>query len=175
MASITPPSSYAFGSPQIGVEVWPHIGGPLVFNGGNSGVLEAEIEKDIRDKRGGKFYVHIAPGGPNGVNDPVSWTNILVPGALVIIYLNRSGSRRIVMIGILVDVAEDQIWNNKEVIRTIKLRGFDFTYYFNAFNYYTLAYLGFIPLDPGAAAAWQIGRFGKSFQGTPDAVALDWL
>ncbi len=173
--TITPPTDYNLASPQIGVEIWPHNGGAVSFSGAQSGILQAQITKNIRDRNGGKFVLHLAPGGPNGVADSTSWTSILTPASLVIIYLSRGGSQRIVMMGILNSVEESQIWQNNRVIRTIKIQGCDFTYFFNAFSYYTLTYLGFLPSLPAPAAGWVIGRFKGQFYGTPDSVAVDWL
>lgn len=175
MPTTSPPTDYNYASPQIGVEIWPHNGGPIYLNGDKAGILAAMISKNIRDKDGGKFVLQIAPGGINGVDDITTWTSILTPASLVIIYLSRGSSRRIVMIGILNSVEESQVWNNKQVTRTIKIQGCDFTYFFNAFSYYTLTLLGFQPLEAAPAAGWAIGRFKGNFYGTPDSVAVDWL
>src|SRR6266853_810056 len=128
---ITPDPSFAMGAPEIGVEIYPHEGGQFTFDGSKNGIISAEITKNIRQTNGGSFSIDIAPGGPNGVEDKLTWTSIITPNSLVVIYLSRSNSKRIVMIGIVTKIEEAQIWNNRSVIRTIKITGLDFNYYFS--------------------------------------------
>lgn len=173
--TITPPSTYALGVPQIHVEIWPHNGGKYVFNGSTSGILSAEISKNIRDKEGGKFVLQLAPGGPNGVDDPISWTTVLTPCSLVVISLARSGSARTVMMGVITEIEESQTWDNKVVSRTIRITGMDFTYYFSAFSYYQLTYQALIANQPEiSAAGYLLGQAGKNIFGTPATVASYW-
>lgn len=177
-----PPLSYGIGTPDIGVEIWPHEGGSFTFYGSKTGIISAEIHKDIRDKDGGKFIINIAPGGPKGVNDNISWTQILTPLSLVIITLSRAGSKRIVMIGVIYSCAETQSWSKQGARRVTQIIGGDFTYFFSSFSYYTMAYLGIqgqagldaapIGTGPGGFIA---GASGKLFIGSPAEVGDLWI
>jgi Transglycosylase SLT domain len=172
----TPPSNYAYSSPEITLEIYPQSGGKLTISGGNAGVLQAIIKKNIREKEGGRFIIDLAPGGPNGINDSNSWTNIININSLAVISLSRGGSQRIVMIGIILEISESQEWTNQQVHRTIKLIGTDFTWYFTSFSFYSLTYLGLISTNlPVGASGYLLGLWGKMFQGNPSLVAYEYL
>lgn len=177
---LIPPLSYGIGTPDIGVEIWPHEGGSFTFYGSKTGILSAEINKNIRDKDGGKFVINVAPGGPKGVNDNTSWQQIITPMSLAIITLSRAGSKRIVMIGVVLSVSETQTWTKQGVRRVTQILGADFTYFFSSFSFYTMAYLalqgaaGLAEVGTGPAG-YLAGASGKFFLGAPAQVGQDWL
>ena len=141
---ITPDNGFGFASPQLYVDIYPHEGGSISFDSTKGGIISAQIMKNIREKSGGKFSLELPPGGPQGINDPNTWTSILTPNSLVVLSLVRSQSRRIVMVGILTKIEETQTWNNSKVIRSIMVQGVDFTYFFSAFSFYELTYLAVV-------------------------------
>lgn len=170
--TITPDSGYGFASPQVYVDIYPHEGGSYTFNSTTGNIIAAKISKNIRDKKGGEFSLTLTPGGPQGINDPNSWTSILTPNSLVVISLVRSQSRRIVMVGILTNIEETQTWNNEKVIRLIKVAGMDFTYYFSQFSFYELTYLGLIGASlPFNTSGFILTEDGAQITGTPSQVA----
>ena len=174
--TIYPPTNYTFNSPQISVDIYPQSGGKYTISGGNAGILQAVIKKNIRDDRGGTFSLLLAPGGPNGVNDPNSWTNIINMNSLITIFLGRGSSKRIVMAGIVNEIEEDQVWDNNPVKRVTKIYGLDFTYFFNSFSFYSLTFLGLITTAlPFGAAGYLLGLWNKQFQGPPNEVAFEYM
>lgn len=173
---ITPDSGWALATPQIFVDIYPHEGGTISFDSTQGGIISAQIIKNIRDKAGGKFSLELLPGGPNGINDPNTWTSILTMNSLVVISLVRSQSRRIVMVGILTKIEETQTWNNAKVIRSIIVQGVDFTYFFSAFSFYELTYLSVVAnSNPVGPPGFILDQFGIQFSGVPAEMAYLWL
>jgi hypothetical protein len=173
-------NSYINASPTIVVNVYPNGGSsiskPITITGGSTGILSANIQKNIRDDLGGKFSFILPPGGPDGVNSSLSWTNIITPLSLVVIGLQRGSSKRIVMVGLVTSVQETQEWQKSTVTRLVTVTGVDFAYYFNSFSYYTLSYLGFLASNTtlGLAGYIQIMN-GKTLQGVACRQGQQWL
>ena len=141
------PASYNFGTPQVVVDVYSATDN-LILLGSTTGVIAVKTNKDIRDRDGGKFSILLAPGGPNGVNDPNTWAKIITPFSLVVISMKRSGSNAVVMIGAATTITETQEWNNRTVARSTMIEGLDLFLYFRQFAYYVLKFLGILDSLP---------------------------
>lgn len=177
---IIPPSDYGNAVSFCGVDVYPHFPttAPVKLVGSQNGILRCRVDKSLREGVG-TFSIDLAPGGPQGVNSTVTWTSIIQPMSLVVIYMARGSSRRIAMIGIVTSVSEAQAWNNKTVRRIINVSGADFTYYFTAFSFYLMTYLGLIqsgqfPVGTALGAAFAIGNFGGRYEGPPADMGYYW-
>ena len=178
--TVTTPSDFFNSTPELGVDIYPHevnsTNAKLTLTGGASGILAANIVKSIRDRNGGHFTLYLAPGGPNGINSTVTWTNIITPMSLAIIYLKRGQSKRIIMIGIVTKIEESQVWDNRNVVRTIAITGVDFMYYFSVFSYYEMLYFGLIQSQNiTGVAGFIFGIFGGQLAGPPHEEAFQWL
>lgn len=177
-STMTPPNNYAHTTPVMAVDVYPHNGGKFTFtsNATGTGIIEAQIHKNIRDREGGRFHLVIVPGGPSGVDSSTSWTSIIPINSLAIIYASRGGSGRVLMIGVITEIREHQSWNNNSVVRVISLIGMDFTYYFSAFSFYQLTYLGYLQSNfPTGGGGFLLGQFGRAIPGQPQQLASDYL
>ncbi|MHB1954207.1 MAG: hypothetical protein ACYCOU_10720, partial [Sulfobacillus sp.] len=134
-----------FAYPECVVTIFPYEGGQYVLQGGAAQILSCTTHKNIRETSGGTFQLILAPGGPQGPNRGLSWTQILTPMSLVIIGMKRATHTQITMIGVITDPAEMQEWRTgSPVRRALFIRGMDFQYFFTLFNYYQLAMLGTI-------------------------------
>lgn len=178
--TVTIPSDFFNSSPELGVDIYPHevnSSNPrLSLSGGANGILGASITKSIRDRNGGTFNLYLVPGGPTGVNSSITWTNIITPMSLVVIYLKRGQSKRIIMIGIVTKIEESQVWTARGVERTITVAGMDFMYYFSVFSYYEMLYFGLIQSQNITGVAGYIfGIFGGQLAGAPVTEAFQWL
>lgn len=177
MKTLVPPSDFGLASPQISVQIHPQNGSAIVINqSGTAGILKAEIEKNIRNRDGGRFTIYLTAGGRAGINDPVSWVSLISLNSFTVISLSRGSSKKTVMLGVINEISEDQIWDNEKTIRVVKICGMDFTYFFSAFSYYLLTYIGLIPANfPTGAAGYILGLFNKEFGGPPAEQAFLWL
>ncbi|HWY36714.1 MAG TPA: hypothetical protein VNX68_18865, partial [Nitrosopumilaceae archaeon] len=141
------PPNYNFATPQVVIDIYSYTDN-LILLGSSTGVISVKTSKDIRDRDGGKFSILLAPGGPKGVNDPITWTSIITPFSLVVISMKRGGSNAVVMVGLATSISESQEWNNKNVVRSTKIEGLDLFLYFRQFAYYVLKFLGILDSLP---------------------------
>lgn len=133
--------------PQCAVDIYPLEGGKYILQG--DGLMECTVTKDL-GAEAGAFRIRIAPGGPKGINNPPSWSQIIKPMALAVIAMRRADKVNVVMIGVVRSITDSEEWeSSKAVIRSIIIEGADFSYYFTHFNYYSLWYLGAIGLGAG--------------------------
>ena len=132
-------------------------------------LINVSTRKNIYDANGGQFTINIVPGGPNGIEDVTTWTQIITPLSLVVISMQRGDAFGLPMIGVVHQVSEGQYWNNERVYRTLKISGFDFTYFFSQFSYWNNLFLGAAPVN-------QITSFTSTsaISGTPAQIGLAW-
>lgn len=169
-------------SPRLTVQVYPYEGGAADYTLTSSeGVLlAATVHKSIRGSDPGTFQLVLAPGGPQGVASPKTWTEIFTPMSLVILTGSRGVFVGPLMVGVVHAAAETQEWDAEEgVSRTITITGYDFQYFFSHRSYYTLTFLG-----SSAASALKTyygslalpAILGKGVVGgSPDKVGASWF
>lgn len=162
-------------APQIYASIYPFEGGKYNISGNNACILRAQINSSLRGQSGDFSFI-LAPGGPYGPNATAQWIDIITPMSLVVIGLARGNYRQIVMIGIVLNCEETEVWNaGKNVQRGIKIAGADFGYFFQQQSYYTLSFLA------GAASGELSGSVGfesilstSQFTGPPDSFGAAW-
>lgn len=207
---ISPDNSYLNAVTSMGVDIYPHDPNPAptastpasnpttgqssttpkyTFNAGNptsyGGVIGASVSKNIRSTSPGSFDMELTPGGPasiGGVDSTISWTSIITPMSLVVLYMARGNSKRIVMVGLVTAINETQNWNGRSVQRTIHITGTDCQYFFSTFSYYTLTFLGAMAtagfaLDgqPIGLAGFIFNEFGGVIQASPAVEGALWF
>lgn len=177
--TVNVPSDFLNAGINFNVDIYPHevyVSSPVTLHGSQTGILSASIVKNIRNRTGGEFILSLAPGGPNGVNSNPTWTQIITPSSLAVIYLQRGASKRIFMIGIVTKIEETEIWTSGKVQRVINLYGVDFTYYFSVMSYYEMMYFGLLQSNQfSGVAGFIFGEFGGTFSGPPVTEAWQWL
>jgi hypothetical protein len=181
MSTINPASDFLLTSPIMYVDVYrssSQPSAPITLTPTNSGLMNLTVEKYIRgDVNTGRFSFTLAPGGPSGVNSPITWTSILTQYSLCVIYGGRGQSKAILMVGLISSITEEQNWSNNSVRRIINIKGFDLTLYFTTFAYYVLDYLGYTNTLPGnfGPAGSNSMLNGGTIQNSPDKVGVDWF
>lgn len=181
---------HLFATPQAFIEIYPHEGGsyaiPASSGGGGQGqILSLSTRKHLKEAAGA-FTIQLAPGGPNGPNQPPYWIDIITPMSFVMIGMSRGTYSNIVMLGVVKTVSES--WSfpsspGERVMRTIVISGFDFGYFFTHFSWYALTFLNVSAAGLGAALGNQnagalgtlAGQGGGLTQGTPDIVGQSWF
>ena len=144
------PFGPAAASPMLAIEVYPYEGGAYTIQGGQ--ILRAQVRRTIRDIQPDTFSIELAPGGPDGIESRVTWSEIITPQSFILIGGQRGVAAAIMLAGIVTNPGETQQWQTTEqgtqAARRQHLIGQDFTWYFNSFNWYALTFLG---LTAGAA------------------------
>ena len=109
---VTAPRNYAvasaFSNLDCSVEIYPFEGGPRYFRG--SQVRAVTVRKSIRGDAAGTFHIELVPGGPLGVEDDVTWSQVVTPMSHVLIGMARGADAAIVMDGIATSTGEVQEW-----------------------------------------------------------------
>jgi hypothetical protein len=117
------------------------------------------VSKNINGGNG-TMQVDLVPGGPNGVDDTRTWSQVITPMSHMLISMTRGRKSAIVMDGITTTPAEAQKWyttdNGSVVSRGQIINGADFSWFFTSFNFFALTFYGLMA-------------------GTPVGNALDWL
>ena len=131
-------------TPLCSVDIYTYEGNSYSIQGAQ--VLAATVSKSIDPTQdAGMFSITLAPGGPNGPNTIPSWGDVITPMSLVVIGMARGGNAAITMLGVVRSIEEPQVWpvgRGGPVQRTIVISGFDFSYFFTMFTYYSLWYMG---------------------------------
>ena len=161
--------------PQCFLECYPFEGGSYSIQGGQ--ILACTVSRDIKADAG-TFTIELAPGGPFGANAAPSWTDVITPMSLCLVGMSRGIYRQIVMIGVVTNVDEPQVWR-ETVSRSVTISGQDFGYFFNSFNWCALTFLGgpatAIGQALGTATAGIPALLGSSLlNGPPNQVAAAW-
>ena len=134
------------GSVSCVVEIYGYEGGSLTLTSDNDCVLSCIVQKSIAGGSAGQFAVKLAPGGPGGTQDIITWSQIITPGSLAVIGMQRGDVASIVMIGVVTGIIEEQDWEQATdqhvgVLRTQTVQGQDFTWFFTNFNWAILSTL----------------------------------
>ncbi len=117
-----------------------------------SQIISCDVNKSIVGGAAGTFSILLPPGGPNGVEDPDTWSEIITPGSLAVIAMSRGSRAAVTMVGIVQDTSEALTWTANGVIRRQVVQGLDFTYFFSLFMYTAFSALGiFTATELGAA------------------------
>lgn len=152
-------NSTSFAAPTCCIEVYPYEGGKYSIVGGQ--IISASTTKNIRNVSPGQFEITLAPGGPQGPESTVTWSEIITPGSFVLIGIQRGTDAAMVMAGVATSISETQSWVTSDGMsqagRVQVIAGNDFTWFFNSFNWASLSFLG---LTSGAALASIFGSGG---------------
>ena len=139
------------------VDIYPFESTPYTIQGGQ--ILSCSVQKSIRGGAPGTFSIVLAPGGPQGVDDPLPWALLITPMSLVVIAMQRGSRAQVVMVGVVTAPAEAIEWGEGAVRRQV-IRGFDFSYFFSMFNWATFSTLGLTSATAfGAAMNFTPGGF----------------
>lgn len=178
---VPPAPVYPVAYPRCFVDIYPFEGGSYMLP--YASLLTCEVSKVINDAVPGTFTITIAPGGPNGVNIPPSWTEVLTPQSTVVIGMSRGSYAAVTMVGVITQVSEESDWSSGESVDgSVTISGMDFGYYFNLSSMYSVWFLGATGIQNGSAAA-AAGTASAAdpilgqhlTQGTPDQMAQAWL
>lgn len=129
---------------SLSIEVYPYEGGAFTLQGGQ--VVRATVVKNIRGTTPGTFEIELAPGGPLGVESNPTWSEVITPMSFILIGGQRGKSAGIMLAGVVTEITEAQVWQTGEqggqAARRQILKGQDFTWFFNSFNYYAMTFFG---------------------------------
>lgn len=156
------------------IDIYPFEGGLYSFfaSQGTSQVLSCSVLNNLTS--GGQFSITLAPGGPNGIATPPSWTEIITPMSFAVIALQRENHSNVVMCGVVTSVEESQVWTSSQVIRTIQISGFDFYYFFTKFNWNSLSFMAGNQLNLVGSTVNNTALgyiLNQGFSGTPEELA----
>ncbi len=160
-------------APVIFIDVYPPDGGKYTIGPENHNALQISIDKPLMG--GGSFMITLAPGGPSGPNEGLSWGQILTPQSLVVLRGRRGEEAAGLMVGVIQTPEESQSWAQQGVTRTHTIEGRDFTYFFDTFSFYTLNALGFVQnLYFGGVSESILSGDTGLLVGSPDQVGQTW-
>lgn len=151
---------------QCSVDIFPFEGGTYSLQGAQ--ILSCSVSKRINDDSG-SFSIVLAPGGPNGVDAPPYWSQIITPMSLCVIGMQRGNRSAITMVGVVTTASESMNWRTgSSVQRAITFSGRDYSYFFAMQNWYSLFYLSLFGVGAGILTQ------GLS-SGPPDQVGSNWF
>ena len=132
-----------FAAPGCAIEVYPFEAPALNLTPGQ--LTSVTVRKSLRGDGVGTFDIQLAPGGPLGAEDPLTWSQIITPMSHVRIGLSRGADAAIVMDGVVTGVGESQVWRTSSegvssAGRGQGVSGGDFGWFFRSFNYYALTF-----------------------------------
>lgn len=137
--------------PSCSIEVYPFEGGPYEIQGGQ--IRSVTVEKNLYGGSVGTVSVQLANGGPDGPESIPTWTQVITPMSHILVGMTRGPRSAIVLDGIVTRTAEAEEWQASDqgsfTIRAPTIMGADFAWFFNAFNWYSLTFMGM-----GAGTAW---------------------
>lgn len=138
--------SDAFASVSCNIEIYPFEAGPYYLSGGQ--IRSVTVSKSLRGNASGTFSIELAPGGPLGVEDSDTWSQIVTPMSHVVIGMARGQAQNIVLDGVATDIGEAQQWSTtdrgSQAARGQGISGGDFSWFFNSFNFYALTFYGLV-------------------------------
>lgn len=116
-------------------------------------IQSVSVNKNLRGNGVGTFAIQLAPGGPDGVEAPVVWTEIITPMSFVVIGMARGIEAAIPMVGVVTSIGESQAWRTDQhggssASRGIVISGADFGWFFSTFNWYALSFRGLMAGTP---------------------------
>lgn len=132
-----------FAAPGCAIEIYPFEGSTLVLAPGQ--ISSVIVRKSLRGDGVGTFDIQLAPGGPLGPEDPVTWSQVITPMSHARIGLSRGMDAAIVMDGVVTGIGESQAWRTSadgvsSAGRGQGISGGDFGWFFRSFNYYALTF-----------------------------------
>jgi hypothetical protein len=174
-------ASYPVAIPQCFVDIYTYEGNTYSLQGAQ--VRAVVVTKSIDPQADtGTFALTLAPGGPNGANQIPSWSDVITPMSLVVIGMRRGTNAAITMLGVVRAVGENQEWPvdrpGAPVDRQILITGFDFSYFYTMFTYYSLWYLGATGVGVSAQTPSEglPTQLGASYLiGDPGQIAAAWF
>lgn len=144
------------------VEIYPFEGGPYTLQGGQ--ILGLTISKSMGGNSVGQFTINLAPGGPNGTEDPVPWSRVITPMSHVIIGMTRGATSAIVMDGVVSEASEQQMWTTQDrgsqAVRAQVISGYDVCWFFTTFSFWALSFAG---ITAGSPVGQSVGKFPANF------------
>lgn len=133
-------------SVNCSIEIYPFEGGPYTIQGGQ--IISVSFSKTLLGNSEGAFSIALAPGGPMGVEDLNTWSQIITPMSLVLIGMTRGNASRIITVGVVNEVSEHQEWHSDDKSSTASraqlISGFDISYFFNTFSFWALSFMGIV-------------------------------
>ena len=174
------PVAYQLNAPACFIDIYPFEGGRYSLP--NAVNLDVSVSKSIRSPYG-TFSITLPPGGPQGPNGPLSWSQVITPMSTVVIGMRRGDVSRIVMIGVITTPVERQIWNTgSPVSRPITIQGRDMGHYFSMQTYLSLWFLGLVGAPLPANPSLVTGAIANDpalgpgiVSGRPDEIATSWF
>lgn len=140
----------AFANETCSVELYPFEGGPISLQGGQ--IRSVTVRKSIRGASAGTMEVELAPGGPRGVEDPITWSQVITPMSHMLVGMSRGDDSAIVMDGIVTGAGDAQSWSttdqNASASRAQGIAGADFGWFFRSFNWFALTFYGLMAGTP---------------------------
>lgn len=145
----------AFAAPGCSVEIYPFEAPSLFVAPGQ--LTAVTVRKSLRGDGVGQFNIQLAPGGPKGPEDPLTWSQIITPMSHVMIGMSRGSEAAIVMDGVVGSPGETQQWSTSDqgvssAGRGQGVSGYDFGYFFRSFNYFALTFQGLTAGTPVGGA-----------------------
>ena len=145
----------AFATPACSIEIYPFEAPSLFLSPGQ--FTSVTVRKSLHGDGVGTFGIQLAPGGVNGPEDPVTWSQIVTPMSHAVIGMSRGLDAAIVMDGVVTGAGETQIWrtdveSGSSAGRGQGVNGADFGWFFRSFNYYALTFMGLTAGTPVGGA-----------------------
>lgn len=145
----------AFAAPTCSVDIYPFEAPSLFLSPGQ--ITSVTVRKSLHGDGVGTFDIQLAPGGINGPEDPVTWSQVITPMSHVMIGMSRGSEAAIVMDGVVTGIGESQIWHTNvdgasNAGRGQGIGGADFGWFFRSFNYYALTFMGLTAGTPVGGA-----------------------
>lgn len=175
--------SYQVASPECIIQIFPFDGSTFAFPSSfqrlpNGGLLDCTVSKNIHSANPGTCNFTLMPGGPNGTSQGPSWSEIIVPLSLVMVTMIRGENGNVVFVGIVKSVTETVDWTTNTPNRRTVVKCMDFQYFFTAYNFYTLSFLGTLGSTGinGLPTANPLTTINSGLvSGNPVSIGLDWL
>ena len=147
--------AFTAATPGCAVEVYPYEGSAITLAPGQ--FTSVTVRKSLRGDSVGTFDIQLAPGGPRGPEDPITWSQIITPMSHAVLGMSRGRDRAIVMDGVVTGVGESQVWQTDQqgvssAGRGQGISGGDFGWFFRTFNYYALTFYGLTAGTPVGGA-----------------------
>src|SRR5579871_5893138 len=108
--------SYQQASPICFVDVYPSESASISLP--QAALISVNVSKNIGQDMG-TFQLNLVPGGPNGLNQPPSWAQLITPMSFVVITMSRGDNTEIVMLGIVQSVTEAALFQPEASVQRV--------------------------------------------------------
>jgi hypothetical protein len=144
-----------FAAPGCSIEIYPFENPPYALSPGM--IRSVTVRKQLGGDGIGTFDIQLAPGGSNGPEDPITWSQVITPMSHVLIGMSRGREAAVVMDGVVTAAGETAVFRtspqgNSTAGRGQGISGADFGYFFRNFNYYALTFYGLTAGTPVGGA-----------------------